>query len=243
MRGEGEVRGDVRTVMVVAACALIALFGGEAFAEDETWYFGYEEPGCGGAPYLATRNLATIRREEARGALLSSSTVGRGDREHVDAILGGERSVSDAGPCRLARVKPDPIGDPAGPAADAAAIRAIVRAVLEEASAALAAHEADLRAAHAAVVGKAHLEAGAAQAARLDAVAARRDELRAEALARRERLQADPEEFVGYADNECEKQVEVTQDMAVIVKRTVARDVKSFTVNGGSCTKISPAEG
>ena len=219
MRGEGEVRGDLHTVMMVAACALIALFGVEALAQDAddeaTWYFGYEEPVCGGAPYLATRNLATIRREEARGALLSSSTVSRGDREHVNAILSGERSVSDAGPCRLVTIKPDPIGDPEGPAADAAAVRAIVRAALEEASAVLATHEADLRAAHAAV-GKAHLEAGA----------------------------VDPDRFSGYADGKCESPVvETTGNMARIAELAVAGEVRSFTGSFGTCMEISPAGG
>ena len=221
MRGESEVRGDLRTVMLVAACALIALFGVEALAQDAddeaTWYFGYEEPGCGGAPYLATRNLATIRREEARGALLSSSTVSRGDREHVNAILSGERSVSDAGPCRLVTIKPDPIGDPEGPAADAAAIRAVVtaRVALEEARAALAAREADLRAAHAAV-GKAHLGAGA----------------------------VDPDRFAGYADGKCESSVvETTEHMARIAELAVAGEVRSFTGSFGTCMQISPAGG
>ena len=215
MRGESEVSGEPRTAMMVAACALIALLGAKALAQDaddETWYFGYEEVECGGAPYLATSNLATIRREEARNALLSSHTVGRDDSEHVFAILRGERSASDAGPCGNAAARPDPTRDPAGPADDTAAFRAVgrARAALEEARADLAARQADLRAVRAAA-GTARVEAGP---------------------------------FSGYADNKCEGPVvETTRNMARIVELTVAGEISSFSGSLGTCIEISPADG
>lgn len=209
MRGNSVACGAMCAVVAAAACVLITLVGATAFADeadDETWFFGYTEVECGGAPYMATSNLDTIGREEARGALLSYRTGRRGDLDHQLDVLRGERPLSNAGPCENSS------------RADDVAVAATAR--LRE------------------------------EIARLDAEAARLAKVRAAAVARWAQAHArttplalDPEEFVGYADTECEKQVEATQDMAVIVKLAVARDVKSFTVDGRWCTKIAPAEG
>lgn len=212
MRGECDVREDPRAVMMAVACVLIALFGARAFADegdDENWFFGYTEVECGGAPYMATSNLETIGREEARGALLSYRTGRRGDLDHQLDVLRGERPLSNAGPC-----------ENGSRADDFAAANARLAAAAAEA--------------------RVHLERLEA----LDFAAARAQLERLEAAAAQKTpLALDPEEFVGYADTECVKRVEATQDMAVIVKLAVARDVKSFTVDGAWCTKIAPAEG
>lgn len=223
MRNRNGVRKDARVVVSVA-CVLIALLGAKAFAEetgDATWYFGYKQVECEGAPYLATSNLGTIRREATRGAL-RSQRAGRHGGVEMGEILRGERPVPNPGPCENSPLMPAPSGAPAHLAAEAAAARAAVLAHLErldeEALAVLAARAAELGDA---------LRAAAGRAAEPSRV----------------RAALEPGEFVGYADDKCENPVETTEDMAEIVELAHAGDVRGFKANGGTCMNIAPAGG
>lgn len=235
MRNRNGVRKDAR---VVVACALIALLGAKAFAEeagDATWYFGYKQVECDGAPYLATSNLGTIRREATRGALRSQRTGRHGD---MVEILRGERPVPNPGPCENSPLMPAPSAAPASLVPEIAAARAAALAHLErldeEALAVLAARAAELRdALRAAADGRVD-EPGTVRAA-LEAVE--------DAHARFEAGAREPEEFVGYADDKCENPVETTEDMAEIVELAHAGDVRGVKANGWPCMKIAPAGG
>ncbi len=224
MRNRNGVRKDARVVVAVA-CVLIALLGAKAFAEeadDATWYFGYKQVECEGAPYLATSNLGTIRREATRGALRSQH-AGRHGGVEMGEILRGERPVPNPGPCENSPLMPAPSGAPANLPAEIAAAHAAALAHLErldeEALAALAARAAELR----------------------DALRAAADGRAAEPGTVRAALE--PTEFVGYADSKCETPVETTEDMAEMVEWAHAGDVKSFKANGWTCMEIAPAGG
>lgn len=239
MQRTNGVRKDARVVVAVV-CALIALLGAKAFAEeagDATWYFGYKQVECDGAPYLATSNLGTIRREATRGALRSQRT-GRHGGVEMGEILRGERPVPNPGPCENSPLMPAPSGAPANLPAEIAAAHAAALAHLErldeEALAALAARAAELRdALRAAADGRVD-EPGTVRAA-LEAVE--------DAHARFEAAAREPEEFVGYADDKCENPVETTEDMAEIVELAHAGDVRGVKANGWPCMKIAPAGG
>ena len=237
MRNRNGVRKDARAVVSVA-CALIALLGAKAFAEevgDATWYFGYKQVECDGAPYLATSNLGTIRREATRGALRSQRTGRHGD---MVEILRGERPVPNPGPCENSPLMPAPSGAPANLPAEVAAAHAAALAHLErldeEALAVLAARAAELRDAL-----RAAADGRAAEPGRVRAVL----EAVEDAHARLEAGAREPEEFVGYADSKCETPVETTEDMAEIVELVHAGDVRGFKANRGTCMKIAPAGG
>ena len=233
MRNRNGVRKDACAVVAVA-CVLIALLGAKAFAEeadDATWYFGYKQVECGGAPYLATSNLGTIRREATRGALRSQRTGRHGDMVEV---LRGERPVPNPGPCENSPIMPAPSAAPASLVPEIAAALAHLERLDAEALAVLAARAAELRDA-----------LRAAADGRVDEPGTVRDALEAveDAHARLEAGVREPTEFVGYADSKCENPVETTEDMAEMVELAHAGDVKSFKANGWTCMEIAPAGG